>query len=272
MITYAFYAPFLMSMAYSFMKWNGISSAPVFIGLKNFVDIFTKDTTFAPAAVFTVAFAGLYVLITNALALVLAVVLDKQMKSANLLRTVFFCPYIMSSLVVGFIWKFLLTQGFASLYGITKWGFLNWSWLGTSQLAFSSIVIVSVWQSIGFYVVIYLAGLQSVPVEVMEAAAIDGAVAARGFFAVKFPLLGPSITVCMFMSFTNAIKVFDVIISLTDGGPGGSTRSVTIDVYTDAFQNNMYGYGSAKALILFGVVVLVTFFLLRFFKAREVEA
>ncbi|TXK70148.1 carbohydrate ABC transporter permease [Paenibacillus sp. N3.4] len=270
-ILYAFYIPFIMSMLYSLTQWNGISSQPKFIGLDNFKSIFISDDHFKQSIIFTFKFSILYILCVNALSLIVALALDQKLRTTNLLRAAFFVPYILSLVIVGFIWRFILNQGFDALAEFTGIGFFKLSWLGVPNLAFISIIIVSVWQSIGFYIVIYIAGLQSVPRELLESSIIDGAGPFQRFLSVTLPLLAPSVTVCMFMSMTNAIKVFDVILSLTGGGPGGSTYSVALDIYRDTFQNNMYGYGSAKALVLFVVVLMITILQLTYFKRREVE-
>ena len=120
--------------------------------------------------------------------------------------------YIMSMTIVGFIWKFIFSQGFAVLYEKTSLEFLNWSWLGSGKLAFYSVVFVGVWQALGFYIVLYIAGLQAVPTDVLEAATIDGANGVNKFFRVTLPLLKPSIITCVFMSLTNSLKVFDIIL------------------------------------------------------------
>ncbi|WP_337104140.1 carbohydrate ABC transporter permease [Paenibacillus sp. YIM B09110] len=271
-IAIAFYIPFAMTIRYSLTKWNGISKHPTFVGLDNFKQIFTGDANFTSSAWFTIKYAVLYIIIVNVLAILLAVILDMKLKSSTWLRAAFFIPYILSLVIVGFIWKFIFMQGFESLYNSTGWGVFNLSWLGEPGLAFVSILLVSVWQSIGFYLVIYIAGLQSVPDDLKEAATVDGAGPVRQFFSITLPLLAPSITISVFMALTNSIKVFDVILSLTGGGPGGTTYSIAYDIYRDTFQNNLYGYGTAKALILFVAVLLVTIIQLTIFKRREVEA
>lgn len=148
---------------------------------------------------------------------VLALVLDMKLKSSAWLRAALFIPYILSLVIVGFIWKFIFMQGFESLGHSTGWSFFQLSWLGEEGLAFFSILVVSIWQSIGFYMVIYIAGLQSVPDDLKEAAIVDGAGPIRRFFSIILPLLAPSITISVFMALTNSIKVFDVILSLTGG-------------------------------------------------------
>lgn len=268
----AFYIPFALTIRYSFTKWNGISKHPKFIGLDNFKQIFMHDANFSSSAWFTIKYALLYIVLVNVLAILLALVLDMKLRGAAWLRAAFFIPYILSLVIVGFIWKFIFMQGFESLGSSTGWGIFHLSWLGEPGLAFISILGVSIWQSIGFYMVIYIAGLQAVPDDMKEAAVMDGAGPFRRFFSITLPLLAPSITISVFMALTNSIKVFDVILSLTGGGPGGTTYSVAYDIYRDTFQNNLYGYGTAKALLLFVAVLLVTIVQLTIFKRREVEA
>ncbi|CAM3929983.1 sugar ABC transporter permease [Cohnella lubricantis] len=270
-VAIAFYIPFVLTIKYSLLKWNGISKHGTFIGLDNFRQIFTGDTEFIDSVWFTAKFAVLYIIVINVLAILLAIVLDSKLKSKTFLRAAFFIPYILSLVVVGFIWKFIFMQGFESLGGSTGWSIFGWSWLGEEKLAFLSVLLVSIWQSIGFYLVIYIAGLQSVPEDLKEAALMDGAGPMRRFFSVTLPLLAPSVTIAVFMALTNSIKVFDVILSLTGGGPGSSTNSVAYNIYRDTFQNNLYGYGTAKALILFVGVLIITILQLTIFKRREVE-
>jgi len=271
LISLIIYVPFVMSMAYSFTEWNGISKEAKFIGLENFKSIFVDDNSFQSSAVFTVKYSALFIVIINVLALLLAVILDKKLYSTNILRAGFFIPYILSLVIVGFIWRFIFMQGFNALGEITGWKVFSWSWLGDAKLAFWSILIVSVWQSIGLYIVIYIAGLQAIPHEMLEASIVDGAGSINRFFKVIFPLLMPSITTCVFLALTNSIKVFDVIVSLTNGGPGGATVSITYNIYKEAFQNNFYGYGTAKALVLFVIILVITLVQVTFFKSKEVE-
>ncbi|MBB6634375.1 carbohydrate ABC transporter permease [Cohnella thailandensis] len=271
-VAVAFYIPFVLTVRYSLTKWNGISKNPEFIGLDNFKQIFTGDANFSAASWFTVKYAILYIILVNVIAIVLAVILDSKLKSKSFLRAAFFIPYILSLVIVGFIWKFIFMQGFESLGNSTGWAFFGKSWLGEPGLAFISVLFVSIWQSVGFYLVIYIAGLQSIPDDMKEAAVMDGAGPFRRFFSITLPLLAPSITISVFMALTNSIKVFDVILSLTGGGPGGTTYSVAYDIYRDTFQNNLYGYGTAKALVLFVAVLIITVIQLTIFKRREVES
>ena len=263
------YAPFVMSGYYSLTQWDGISKAPVFIGLENFGRIFAGSPEFLHALFFTGKYAFVFIVLSNVLALMLAVALTRKFRLANFLRGMFFVPYIMSMTIVGFIWKFIFTQGFMELGEITGWAVWNFSWLGMGGLAFWSVAVVGVWQSLGFYIVLYIAGLAAVPGDVLEAASSDGAGPWQRFFRVVLPLLGPSVTTCVFMALTNSLKVFDIILALTKGGPGGATYSATLEIYREAFQNNHYGLGSAKAIVFFVIVLILTQLTLKVFERRE---
>ncbi|MCP1103005.1 raffinose/stachyose/melibiose transport system permease protein [Aequitasia blattaphilus] len=271
MVTITIYIPFIMSGFYSLTEWNGISKEPRFIGLENFKTLFSGSSEFVKSLIFTGKYTVLFMIFSNVLAIAVAVALVQKIKTANIMRGMFFIPYIMSMTIVGFIWKFIFSQGFATLFEKTGMEFLNWSWLGERNLAFFAVVFVGVWQSLGFYIVLYIAGLQAVPKDVLEAATVDGATSWKRFFRVTLPLLGPSITTCVFMSLTNAVKVFDIILALTKGGPGGSTYSATLDIYREAFQNNNYGLGSAKSLVFFVIVLVITQVVLKVMNSREVD-
>lgn len=271
LVSLTIYIPFALSGFYSLTEWNGISKAPVFIGLANFRQIFSGSPDFLKALWFTARYSFFFIVFSNVLALALAMALTQKFRLANALRGMFFVPYIMSMTIVGFIWKFIFSQGFVKLAEITGWDVWNWSWLGDAGLAFWSVVVVGVWQSLGFYIVLYIAGLQAVPPDVLEAAQIDGANGRQRFFRVVLPLLGPSITTCVFMSLTNSLKVFDIILALTKGGPGGATYSATLEIYREAFQNNHYGLGSAKAIVFFVMVLILTQLVLKIFERREVD-
>jgi len=271
LVTIMIYIPFVMSGYYSFTEWNGIAKQPTFIGFDNFKALFQGNSSFLSALIFTGKYTILFMILANIFALALAVVLVKKLRTANLLRGIFFVPYIMSMTIVGFIWKFIFSQGFEKLYEMSGLSFLNLSWLGDPNLAFYSVVFVGVWQSVGFYMVLYIAGLQAIPGDVLEAAIVDGANGRAKFFEITLPLLMPSITTCVFMSLTNSLKVFDIILALTKGGPGGSTYSVTLDIYREAFQNNNYGLGSAKSLVFFIVILVLTRLVLTISRSREVD-
>jgi raffinose/stachyose/melibiose transport system permease protein len=263
------YIPFVLSGVYSFTKWDGIAKAPEFIGLGNFRTIFTGGSDFFRTLLFTFKYTVLFMVFSNIAALALAVALVRKFPLANTLRGLFFVPYIISMTIVGFIWRFIFSSGFDTLAASTGWGFFKWSWLGTANLAFVSVVVVGVWQSLGFYIVLYIAGLEAMPSDVLEAAVVDGASGWTRFRRIVLPLLAPSIATCMFMSLTNSLKVFDIILALTRGGPAGSSYSVTLGIYRDAFQNNRYGLGAAESLLFFVIVLALTQIIMRVFKSES---
>ena len=271
LVTVMMYIPFEMSGYYSLTEWNGIAREPVFVGMENFKKLFSGGSIFLGSLGFTIKYTVFFIVFSNVIALALAVALTKKFRFANLYRGLFFIPYIMSMTIVGFIWKFIFTKGFEKLYSMTELGFLNLSWLGDPKLAFYSVAFVGVWQALGFYIVLYIAGLQAIPGDVLEAAVVDGATASQKFFRVTLPLLGPSITTCIFMSLTNGLKVFDIILALTKGGPGTATYSTTMQIYQEAFTNNNYGMGSAEAIIYFIFVLITTQLVLRVMSRREVD-
>jgi len=264
--------PFLMSITYSFTKWNGLDKAAKFIGLANYAELLTNDPGFGKAMIFTLLFTVLAVAAINVVAILLAVILDMKIRGRNVLRGAFYIPNIISLIIIGYVWRFIFSRGFDSLGALTHFGIFQLSWLGDSHLAFVSVVLVSVWQSIGFYMVIYIAGLQTVPREQLEAAVIDGTGPVSRFFRITLPLIMPSITVAVFYSVSNALKTFDVIFSLTFGGPGTATTSIALDIYKTAFSDNRFGYGTAKSVVLFLLILVVTVTQLNAFKRREVQA
>lgn len=271
LVSVVFYIPFLMGIYYSMTKWNGIAKEPVFIGLENYKALIDRSSGFITSMGFTIRYTILFMILANVLALAIAAALSQKFRGVSVIRSMFFIPYIMSMTIVGFIWKFIFSQGFAVLYEKTSLEFLNWSWLGNGKLAFCSVVFVGVWQSLGFYIVLYIAGLQAVPTDVLEAATIDGAGNFKKFFKITLPLLKPSIITCIFMSLTNSLKVFDIILALTKGGPGDATYSATMDIYREAFQRDNYGLGSAKAIVFFVIVLIITQLVMKLMNREETD-
>ncbi|MDA3812402.1 MAG: sugar ABC transporter permease [Spirochaetaceae bacterium] len=263
--------PFLMSVGYSFTKWNGLDKIPEFIGLENYREALFHDPDMLRALIFTISLTLATVILINIIALALAVLLDRDIRGMNALRAAFYIPNIISLIIIGYVWRFIFSQGFDSLYELTGWSIFQLSWLGDGKMAFLSISIVTTWQAIGFYLVIYLAGLQTVPRELIEASMLDGANFFTRFFYITLPTILPSITVAVFYSLSHGLKAFDVIMSLTNGGPGTATMSIALDIYRSAFIISRFGYGTAKSVILFILIMIFTVFQVKMFKQREVE-
>jgi raffinose/stachyose/melibiose transport system permease protein len=263
--------PFLMSVVYSFTKWNGLDKVPRFIGFANYKEALTDDPRMMQALFFTLKLALFTVITINVVALTLAVFLDSEIRGKNALRVAFYVPNIISLIVIGYVWRFIFSGGFDSFYELTGANIFLLSWLGDGDMAFLSVALVSTWQAIGFYLVIYIAGLQTVPRELIEASMIDGASPIARFFRITLPMIMPSVTVAVFYSLSNGLKAFDVVFSLTSGGPGTATTTIALDIYRTAFVVTRFGYGTAKSVMLFILILLLTVFQVRMFKRREVE-
>lgn len=263
--------PFIMNLYYSVFNWNGIGKSMEFVGLSNFVKIFTNDAMFLKSVMFTLRFAVFYVIIVNIVSLAVALVMARESKLTSVGRTFYYIPYIISLTAISLIWKFILGTGFEALYEITGLEFFNWSWVGTPKLAFYVVLIMAVWQNVGFYMVNYIAGIIAVPKELIEAAKIDGANRFMVFRKVTLPLIMPSISICMLTSLTFAFKLFDIIMVFTKGGPANSTASVAYNIYQEAFVKSNYGLATAKSLVFVVFCLIVTAIQLRVTKSKEVE-
>jgi len=214
---------------------------------------------------FTLFFTVFTVLFGNLLAFALALALDSKIHSKNVLRSVFFLPNVLSMIVVALIWSFVFAKLLPKITGIETWmgDPLKTPWL---------VVLVAVWQAAGYYMVIYLAGLQNVPTEVMEAATIDGANWWQRLRHVVLPLLMPAFTICLFLSTANALKCFDIVYAMV--GPAGynfGTAPLVLDIFFDAFARKSAGLATAKAIILFAAIFLITGVQLRAMGKKEVQ-
>jgi raffinose/stachyose/melibiose transport system permease protein len=264
--------PFLLSIYYGFTNWNGVTSLVTWVGFDNYKQIIMEDDGFRTSFWFTARYTIAAVSITNLVGFLLALLLTQSLKTSNFLRTIFFLPNVIGGLLLGFIWSFIFVKGFAAVGDLTNIGFFQLPWLGTSATAFWGIVIVSVWQLSGYLMVIYIAAIMNVPRELLEAARIDGATRLQLLRSIIVPLIMPAVTVCLFLTISWSFKVFDLNLSLTKGGPFGSTESVALNIYQEAFRNNRYGIGTAKAVIFFIIVAAITMLQVYFTKRKEVEA
>lgn len=250
--------PSIIGASYSFTDASS-GFGGNFIGFQNFIAIFSDTATLGPLWQTLVMAFGVMVL-QNVLGLAIAVALNSRIKSRNVLRVLFFMPFVISPLVAGYLWKYLLAPDgavnqFLQAAGL---GSLAQPWLGQPTLALWSLIIAVVWQFTGSSMVIYLAGLQSVPPEILEAAALDGAGGARRFWNVVRPFLFPALTVNLTLSLISGLRLYDQIIAMTNGGPGGSTDSISTVIYRTAFQFGQFGYGSALALVLTVLIIALS--------------
>ncbi|MGK3718228.1 ABC transporter permease [Priestia megaterium] len=264
--------PFFTGIYYSFTDWNGVNGTINWVGLDNFKYLFTEDKQFQQSFWITTKYTVVAIILTNVAGFVLAILVTQMLKTRNILRTVFFMPNLIGGLLLGFVWQFIFVKGFASIGQITGISLFELPWLGDAKTAFWGIVIVSVWQGAGYIMLIYTAALQNVPQELIEAAKIDGASRWQILRHITIPMVAPAVTVCLFLTISWSFKVFDVNLSLTNGGPFKSTEMLALNIYTEAFVNNRYGLGEAKALIFFIVVAAITIIQVTYTKKKEVES
>jgi raffinose/stachyose/melibiose transport system permease protein len=265
-------APFVMGFYYTFTEWNGLDLGDAkWTGLTNLKRIFMEDERFWSAFWFTLKFTLAAVMLTNILAFFMAILLNQKLRTRNVLRTVIFLPNVIGGLLLGYIWYFIFVRGFGAIGEWTGIGWFELPWLGTPDTAFWGIVIVFVWQSAGYMMVIYIAALVSVPKELVEAAKIDGANKVQMLLSVIVPMILPAITICLFLTTSNAFKMFDLNLSLTAGGPGYASESIALNIYREGLVNNRYGLGTAKAMIFFIGVAIITVSQVLLTKKREVE-
>ena len=270
--SFAMLAPlFGGTIPYSFLKWNLMSGKKAFVGFDNYVKLFS-DAKFWTSFGFNL-FVGVFTIIgSNVFGFILAYFLDENIKAKGVVRAMFFIPNIVSAVLVSFIWVFIFTNAMPALGGVLGWDWLaNISWFGTPSMATVTIIVVSIWQNIGFLMIIYTAGLQTIPKDVMESAELDGCSGLKKVLKIELPLLMPTVTINLFVSISGAFKSFDIPNAMTGGGPYGSTMPVAMNIYQEAFTKYNLGYGSAKSVILFLTVAAVTLIQLYCTRKKEVE-
>ena len=259
--TLGFIIPFAEGVYLSFCKFTTVNDAK-FIGLSNYAKVF-KDSTFVHAFWYTAAFTVVSVILINVLAFFIALALTKGYRGTNAFRTVFFMPNLIGGIVLGYIWQ-LIFNGVLSRYGTAL--ALN-EWYG-----FWGLIILVSWQQIGYMMIIYIAGLQSIPGDVIEAAEIDGANKIQTLFKVTIPMMMPSITICMFLSITNGFKLFDQNLSLTAGEPSKMSEMMALNIFNTFYgRTGWEGVGQAKAVIFFAIVVVIGMIQLRATRSKEVQ-
>ncbi|MGM0369898.1 MAG: carbohydrate ABC transporter permease [Bacillota bacterium] len=261
--------PLLIGIYYSFTDWNGISASVSFTGLDNYVKMF-NDSNFLESFIFTTKFTIASVISINLIGFSLALLVTRGMKISNLLRTIFFMPNLIGGLILGFIWQFIFVKGFAHLGALTDQSWLL-GWLSNQETGFWGMVILMSWQLSGYVMVIYVAGIQNIPEELIEAAKIDGANAWEQVKHIVFPLIRPAFTASLFLTLSNSFKLFDQNLSLTSGGPARSTEMLALNIYKTAFTFREMGVAQAKAVIFLIVVGFVTLSQVYFTKKGEVE-
>lgn len=262
--------PMLMAFRYSLTSWDGMSAVKPFVGLKNYIDLF-QDSDFRSAWWFTILFTIGNTVIQNIVALLFAVALDSGIKGQKIYRTAFFVPCLISAVIVGFVWLKMYSTVLPAINDALGTN-INFMLFGDGKTVLSGLLIANNWQWIGYWMLIYLAGLQSIPSELYEAAKVDGAGAVKRFFNVTIPMLAPAITICVVGITTGSLKVYDLLVSSTKGGPGRASTSIIYQTYTTAINGRQYGYGSAMSVTLVLVLFLVALIQVKGLKKKEVQA
>jgi raffinose/stachyose/melibiose transport system permease protein len=261
--------PALQGIYYSFTNWRGFGDWE-FVGLRNYINVF-KDSRALDAYIFTFKFAVISTIMVNILSLILAMGLNASIKFKNFFRAIYFFPNILSILIVGFIFNYIfgkIIPPIAQWIGIEA---LSKNILGNPDMAWIGVALVAVWQASAFNTIIYLAGLQTIPEELYEASLIDGARQWKIFWNITFPLIAPFFTINMVLAMKGFLQSFGLILSLTGGGPGRATESISIIIYRGGFQGGEFAYQSANAVIYLIFLVTISFLQIRFLKKREIE-
>lgn len=263
--------PFIYGVYLTLTDWDGVAKVKNFIGLQNFVGVM-QDKQFWSSLLLTFKYVIVVVILVNVLAFAIAYLLTRGIKGQNFFRAGFFTPNLIGGIVLGYIWQFVFSRVFVNIGETTGWGLFEASWLSDPNKAFAALVLVSVWQLSGYMILIYVAGFMGMSEDVIEAASIDGA---SGWIKLKnivLPLMMSSITICLFLTLSRAFMVYDVNLSLTSGGPYGTTQMAAMHVYEKAFTSRQFGVGQAEAFILFIVVACISGAQVYLTKRQEVEA
>ena len=263
--------PLFMTFFYSFTDWDGISPTFRMVGMENF-RLMWDDRAFWTSLRVTAFFTIVTVAIYNIIGILLAVILYGNTKAKNFAKSALFLPSVLSAVVVSFIWTYMIQPQrgvinvILEMFNISPINFYS-----SPMMTVFAMSLIVTWNGLGFFVVLYIATLSTIPTELFEAAKIDGANKIKNFFYVTLPLLVPGITICSILSVAGGIRQFDHVRVITGGGPGGATRTVSVYAINQAFEFRRRGYSSAIVLIIFLLILLLTVVQLYISKKREVE-
>lgn len=258
--------PFIQGLYLSFCRFTTISKAS-WVGLDNYIRVFTDDPEpLTDSLWFTVAFAVVALILINVVGFVFALLLTRGLKGTNIFRTIFFMPNLIGGVVLGYIWQIIIN----CVLSLVDEPLLALN----STAGYWGLIILMCWQQIGYMMIIYIAGLQSIPESLTEAAQIDGATGAQILFRIKLPMVMPSITICTFLTLTNSFKLFDQNLALTNGDPMNETAMLALNIYKTFYERSgpeWKGLGQAKAVIFCILVVAVSIMQLRATRSKEVQ-
>lgn len=261
--------PFLNGFYYTFTDWDGFE-ATKFVGISNYTKSF-QDPTFWSTLRFTSLFVVVSLIAVNVVAFGLALIVTSKLRSRNILRTFFFVPNLIGGVILGVIWQFIFNSALVSLANKYDWELFKESWLQDTNKAFWALIIVTVWQSSGYMMIVYITGLVSIETEVLEASQIDGASPMRTLLAIKVPLMAQAFTIALFLTLRAGFMAYDVNVALTGGGPFRTTELISMHIFQDAFLNGNFGTGQSKAVIMFLMVAIAALVQVSISKRYEVQ-
>ena len=261
--------PIFLAFRYSLTSWNGLTVEKPYVGFDNYIRMF-QDKYVGSAWWFTLRFTFWNVIIQNVFALFFAVILDSGVRAKKIYRTILFVPCLISAVVTGFIWLRMYSNILPAMMDSIGLN-INVKLFGDQSTVLPGLLIANNWQWIGYWMLIYLAGLQSVPGDLYEAAKIDGAGWWQRFFHVTIPMLAPSFTICIVGITTGSLKVYDLMVSSTQGGPGRASTSIIYMIYETAINGRQYGYGSALSISLIFALLIVAVIQVAVLKRREIQ-
>jgi raffinose/stachyose/melibiose transport system permease protein len=261
--------PFVNGFYYTFTDWDGFEVTK-FVGLSNYVESFS-DPKFWSTLRFTGLFVVVSLILVNVVAFGLALIVTSKLRSRNFLRTLFFVPNLIGGVVLGVIWQFIFNSALVSLANKYGWELFKQSWLQDTNKAFWALIIVTVWQSSGYMMIVYITGLVSIETDVLEASQIDGASPLRTLLSIKIPLMAQAFTIALFLTLRAGFMAYDVNVALTGGGPFRTTELISLHIFQDAFGNGNFGTGQSKAVIMFIIVALAALVQVTISKRYEVQ-
>lgn len=264
-----FYAPMAQGFYYSFTNWTGLTNNYDLIGFQNYQAILS-DQRFMKSVSFTVIFTIGLIVGEVLIGIMVARFLNRKIKGVGFFRTVYFFPAVLSTVTLGLIFKQVFNYGLPQLGEKLGIGFLEQNLIANEKTVFWGVLFVALWQGVAMPIVIFLAGLQSIPEEILEAASIDGATNRQKFRHIELPYLLPSLSMVFIMALKSGLTAFDLIFALTGGGPSDKTTTLGLLVYNYAFKSNQYGYANAIAVVLFLVIAVISIIQIRLSKRFEV--
>lgn len=271
LIAFFMFLPMGNTLRVSLFKWNGYSQNMKFIGLENYIDMFT-DKTFWSATLNTFIYAFGSTFLQNVCGLAIAILVNKKFKGRNLVRLIVYMPIMISGVIMGAIMTYVFDYSNGVLNNLLNlFGIENIYWFETGAMAVLIITLINSWQALGYCMLIYLAGLQNIPTMYREAAVLDGCNKRQIFFNIELPLLMPSITTAVITNLIGGFKLYDIIVTLTGGGPNRKSLSLSYYISLLYFTDEKAGYAAAVGIVLFLIIFVVTVPINRFLRSREVE-